>query len=228
MLKIALFATVAIVSAHHAYAWDCTNPANAGMGECPAAAPTPTPAMHQGQRQSLTASQLNNQSLQSAISNRINTGGNTQSVAGSGNSYVTTKYPAIAAPAYAPSFGTANPCVGGSISGGVSLPIFGVTLGGQKPDMACELRELGETDAARAYLCEQNGDVRTAFYDTNRPCPKDVARWQGEHPQAVVYLPPPVYVPGPGQSGYVPTCEVERAAEHKTSQSVAWIARHCR
>lgn len=151
MLKIALFATVAIMSVHRAYANDCTNPANAGMGECPTAAPAPaptaTPAIHHGQHQSLTTSQLNNQSFKSAINNRINTGGNSQTVVVGGG---------LAAGDYrsAPSY-----VATGIIGGGSDCPTVGVTpagsgLGGGggigvswiSPD--CNARKLAEEVAA--------------------------------------------------------------------------------
>jgi hypothetical protein len=80
----------------------------------------------------------------------------------------------------APSVVGGNPCAVGA-SGGLSLPGFGVALGGTWADKACERRQqaalmfnMGETKVAYELMC-QDDNVRSAMRVSGKPCAADIA-----------------------------------------------------
>jgi hypothetical protein len=80
----------------------------------------------------------------------------------------------------APSVVGGNPCAVGA-SGGLSLPGFGVALGGTWADKACERRQqaalmfnMGETKVAYELMC-QDDNVRSAMRVSGKPCAADLA-----------------------------------------------------
>ena len=85
------------------------------------------------------------------------------------------------ATAYAPSFGTVNPCVGTSASLGAQFQLFGLSAGGQQMDEECRILRLGspaDVEAARNLICIESSDARTAYYEAGLPCPADRAKYQ--------------------------------------------------
>lgn len=87
-----------------------------------------------------------------------------------GGSNTTTLYYQRQVPSpYAPSLITANPCSAPIASGGVTLPIFGIALGGNRMDRVCQLHEIGRDDVAFQLLC-QDDDVRQAAKGTAEAC----------------------------------------------------------
>jgi hypothetical protein len=86
---------------------------------------------------------------------------------GSGNSFPV-------ATATAPAVMSFNPCSGSSTSGGLQTGPVGLSFGtGGGFDNACRLHMLGHDDAAVAFLCRSNNDIRQAFADIGQPCPQD-------------------------------------------------------
>jgi hypothetical protein len=78
-----------------------------------------------------------------------------------------------------PSVVGGNPCAVGA-SGGLSLPGFGVALGGTWADKACERRQqaalmfnMGETKVAYELMC-QDEHVHQAMVSSGKPCTADV------------------------------------------------------
>lgn len=81
------------------------------------------------------------------------------------------------ATAVAPSMLSYNSCAGSAAGVGIQGGTFGLSVGtGGGYDNACRLHELGQDDAAIAYLCIVNGDIRKAFKEVGRPCPEDRPR----------------------------------------------------
>ena len=79
-----------------------------------------------------------------------------------------------------PSVVGGNPCSVGA-SGGLSLPGFGIALGGTWADKACERRQqaallfnMGEQTVAYEMMC-QDDNVRAAMRSANKPCIADTA-----------------------------------------------------
>ena len=92
-----------------------------------------------------------------------------------GGSYTIRNTPEV----IAPSVVGGNPCSVGA-SGGVSLPGFGVTLGGTWADKACERRQeaallfnMGENKVAVELMC-QDDSVRNAMRVSGKPCSADI------------------------------------------------------
>jgi hypothetical protein len=92
-----------------------------------------------------------------------------------GGSYTIRNTPEV----IAPSVVGGNPCPVGA-SGGVSLPGFGVALGGTWADKACERRQeaallfnMGENKVAVELMC-QDDSVRNAMRVSGRPCTADI------------------------------------------------------
>jgi hypothetical protein len=94
-----------------------------------------------------------------------------------GGSYTTRNTPEM----IPPSVVGGNPCSVGA-SGGVSLPGFGVALGGTWADKACERRQqaallynMGEQKVALELLMCQDDSVRNAMRTSGKPCIVDTA-----------------------------------------------------
>jgi hypothetical protein len=92
-----------------------------------------------------------------------------------GGSYTIRNTPEV----IAPSVVGGNPCSVGA-SGGISLPGFGVALGGTWADKACERRQqaallfnMGENKVAVELMC-QDDNVRTAMKAGGKPCTADI------------------------------------------------------
>jgi hypothetical protein len=107
-----------------------------------------------------------------------------------GGSYTIRNTPEV----IAPSVVGGNPCSVGA-SGGVSLPGFGVALGGTWADKACERRQeaallfnMGENKVAVELMC-QDDSVRNAMRVSGRPCTADI------QPAAVAQAPALATVP---------------------------------
>jgi hypothetical protein len=93
-----------------------------------------------------------------------------------GGSYTVRNTPEV----IAPSVVGGNPCSVGA-SGGVSMPGFGISLGGTWADKACERRQqaalmfnMGEAKVAYELMC-QDDNVRTAMRVSGKPCATDIA-----------------------------------------------------
>jgi hypothetical protein len=101
-----------------------------------------------------------------------------------------------------PSVVGGNPCSVGA-SGGVSLPGFGVALGGTWADRACERRQqaallfnMGEQKVAMELMC-QDDSVRAAMRTSGKPCTTDtvsIAQAPSAQPPAAVQPVPPITV----------------------------------
>jgi hypothetical protein len=92
-----------------------------------------------------------------------------------GGSYTVRNTPEV----IAPSVVGGNPCSVGA-SGGVSMPGFGISLGGTWADKACERRQeaalmfnMGETKVAYELMC-QDEHVHQAMVSSGKPCTADV------------------------------------------------------
>lgn len=106
------------------------------------------------------------------VVNRVTVNGSSGSSVAypSGGSNTTTLYYQRQVPSpYAPSLLTANPCSAPIASGGVTLPVFGISLGGNRMDRVCQLHEIGRDDVAFQLLC-QDDDVRQAAKAAGQVC----------------------------------------------------------
>jgi hypothetical protein len=87
------------------------------------------------------------------------------------------------ASSYAPPVYQVNPCSGTPVSGGLQSGVVGLSMGwGGEFDNACRLHQLGQDDAAIAYLCRSNSQIRAAFQDVGRPCLQDRPKQVGAAP----------------------------------------------
>ncbi|WP_342241466.1 hypothetical protein [Inquilinus sp. OTU3971] len=117
---------------------------------------------------------------------------------------------------YAPGLTAGLNTCAGSYSAGVAVAGFGLTGGGTTVDQGCErrnmatlLRQMGEGDAAREVLCEDDV-VRGAFARVGRPCITDRVQVSAAVAQpatmALPPAPPPVVAMQPivsrGDPGY--------------------------
>jgi hypothetical protein len=120
-----------------------------------------------------------------------------------------------------PSVVGGNPCSVGA-SGGVSLPGFGVALGGTWADRACERRQqaallfnMGEQKVAMELMC-QDDSVRAAMRTSGKPCTTDTVP-VAQAPAA----PPPVAVQP------VPAVTVAHAAPLAIAQAAPPVPGWC-
>jgi hypothetical protein len=130
------------------------------------------------------------------------------------------------ATAYAPSFGTVNPCVGTSASLGAQFQLFGLSAGGQNMDEECRMLRLGtqaDVIAARNLICLQSSDARTAYYEAGLPCPADRAKFAAEQHPAVVQPVSAVVAAPPHKA----PAWCAHASKHPTEASAAYIAQEC-
>lgn len=146
------------------------------------------------------------------------------------NSSYTNNYPQEpVATAYAPSFGTVNPCVGTSASLGAQFQLFGLSAGGQNMDEECRMLRLGtqaDVVAARNLICLQSSDARTAYYEAGLPCPADRQKYaDATHAQAPVAVVQPVSAVVAAPHKAPDWCA--HASKHPTEASAAYIAREC-
>jgi hypothetical protein len=135
-----------------------------------------------------------------------------------GGSYTVRNTPEV----IAPSVVGGNPCSVGA-SGGVSMPGFGISLGGTWADKACERRQqaallfnMGEQSIAVELMC-QDDSVRAAMKLAGKPCIADI--------------PPVAQVPVPGPAPTVatlpaPTAPIVLAAAHAAVAPIPeWCAK---
>lgn len=111
------------------------------------------------------------------------------------------------ATAYAPSFGTADPCTGKSASAAGQFPVFGLSFGGTQMDYGCAAERTGNQETIGQKLdfavsCREDSNYRKAAADIGHPCPVDDPKsasyqppshgWFNPSPaQPVAYNPPP-------------------------------------
>ena len=155
MKSVLLAAVAAAMFTSPAFAWNNTN---AGHG--------PQSIADGGPSQSQAAVARQHQSI--VVNNQVGRAGGAYHGGGSGG---TSQMPPDTA--VAPSYGTANPCVGAAAGVGAQTPMFGLSFGGQRPDVACQVLRLGkpyDVDAARDYLCREHPDLRQAYADIGHPC----------------------------------------------------------
>ncbi len=132
----------------------------------------------------------------------------------------------------APSVVGGNPCAVGA-SGGVSLPGFGLALGGTWADKACERRQqaallfnMGENKVAVELMC-QDDNVRSAMKTGGKACAADIA--VAQVPAPVVALPDPAapVVLMAAQMPALPKPEWCARAAPSTEASKAYVAQLC-
>ena len=123
----------------------------------------------------------------------------------------------------APSVVGGNPCAVGA-SGGLSLPGFGVALGGTWADKACERRQqaalmfnMGETKVAYELMC-QDDNVRSAMRVSGKPCAADLA----PAPVAQAPMPPTSTI---AAAPVAPSPVVIAAAQAPAEPRPAWCAK---
>ena len=137
-----------------------------------------------------------------------------------------------------PSVVGGNPCAVGA-SGGLSLPGFGVALGGTWADKACERRQqaalmfnMGETKVAYELMC-QDEHVHQAMVSSGKPCTADVpATPVAQAPAAAttVATVPALAAPVLLAAAYVPVAprpEWCAKAAPTTEASKAYVAQVC-
>jgi hypothetical protein len=143
-----------------------------------------------------------------------NTGSNSVNY---GGSYTIRNTPEV----IPPSVVGGNPCAVGA-SGGLSLPGFGVALGGTWADKACERRQqaallfnMGEQKVAYEMMC-QDDNVRAAMRSASKPCIADTA--------PVAQAPAPTMAQAPAVQA--PAAPIVMAAVHTpAAPRPEWCAR---
>lgn len=132
-----------------------------------------------------------------------------------------------------PSVVGGNPCAVGA-SGGLSLPGFGIAMGGTWADRACERRQqaalmfnMGEQTVAFELMC-QDERVHEAMRAAGKPCAADVAAAQAAQAAAAAAAPKPVPVvataPLPPPAPKPEWCS---RAKPDTEASKAYVAKMC-
>jgi hypothetical protein len=134
-----------------------------------------------------------------------------------------------------PSVVGGNPCAVGA-SGGLSMPGFGIALGGTWADRACERRQqaalmfnMGEQPVAMELMC-QDKDVHTAMLAAGKPCSADVAAQTAQAaaaaPKTVIPVATaPVAPPAPKPDWC--SREKGRSTSDMTDASKAYVAQMC-
>ena len=163
MLGVAL-----IFSSAPAFAWD--NTINPGPGPSSIADGGPSQAQQSNSHSYSHASASNSVT----VNNSPTAYGGSNSGSGSGNGWGNIP----PATAYAPSYGTANPCVGKGASVAGQTPLFGLSAGGQMFDYGCAAERIGNMTTVGeqldfAYQCLDDRQFRNAAYSIGHPCPAD-------------------------------------------------------
>jgi hypothetical protein len=132
----------------------------------------------------------------------------------------------------APSIVGGNPCAVGA-SGGLSLPGFGIALGGTWADRACERRQqaallfnMGEQKVALELMC-QDDNVRTAMKVGGKTCAADAPVAQAPAPVAQAPSPAAPMVLAAAQSPAAPRPAWCAKAAPSTEASKAYVEQAC-
>jgi hypothetical protein len=138
----------------------------------------------------------------------------------------------------APSVVGGNPCAVGA-SGGLSLPGFGIALGGTWADKACERRQqaallfnMGEQKVAYEMMC-QDDNVRAAMRSASKPCIADTAPVAQASAPAIAQAPTVLAPAAPivMATAYIPAAprpEWCARAKPDTEASKAYFAQTCK
>ncbi len=123
--------------------------------------------------------------------------GNSQTVnvGGGGNGGHNDRFPVSSA--YAPSFGSVNPCAGGAISGGIQLFGIGASGGGSVHfDQMCQIAQYSSNPYAFQWACTEMDGFRSAAREAYRagfaphPCAQDVVLVVAEPPRPILVAEP--------------------------------------
>jgi hypothetical protein len=132
----------------------------------------------------------------------------------------------------APSIVGGNPCSVGA-SGGISMPGFGLALGGTWADRACERRQqaallfnMGEPKVALELMC-QDENVRSAMKIGGKMCAADAAVAQTAAPVAQAAAPPAQITVAVAQSVAEPRPAWCAKAAPTTEASKIYVAQAC-
>lgn len=183
-----LWASSLLIATSPAYAWD-TQPSTALTQK------QAQQATAQAQALARAAARVRNEVILRSTSRNINTATNNANNSSTNYSSASptqivngSKYPNLAAGAYAPSFASTDPCVGRGNSGGVQGPWFGVSLGFQHKDVTCGIERLGNLSTVGQridfmYQCEHTDGFRDAAAAAGLTCPPTAAERQREQRQ---------------------------------------------